>query len=103
LEVVVPEVATGVEQDGDVAGLWIDSGQVGPLLSVAAGTTQRSILRIVCVRVLRRDDVIEMKAGFVACLGQVTVLTPVSGAVSDELSQGGVGHGSGGEVSNSRR
>ena len=89
---LVPIVATRVEErrHGIIQG--IDSGEIRSLVKVAAVTGEGEILDVGRAAVLLRSNVFDMKHRVNAELGQMAVLTTIHRTITNESSESDLVH-----------
>lgn len=87
-EVFRPVVSAWMEQTNNLAGVWIDPSDVGPLETIAMDASKREILVIRCAAMLTGDDVIDLERGGVELGRQLAVFASGIGSLpspTDEL------------------
>ena len=87
-EVFRPVVSAWMEQTNNLAGVWIDPCDVGPLETIAMDASKREILVIRCAAMLTGDDVIDLERGRVELGRQLAVFASGIGSLpspADEL------------------
>ena len=87
-EVFRPVVSAWMEQTNNLAGVWIDPSDVGPLETIAMDASKREILVIRCAAMLPGDNVIDLERGGVELGRQLAVFAPGIGSLpspADEL------------------
>ena len=66
VEMIQPFILAWMEQWNERQCEGIDTGQIGAFFAIALGAAQRQIFRVVVVKMLRRNNVIDVERGFVA-------------------------------------
>jgi hypothetical protein len=89
VEVPFPVLSARMEEQRDIAGQWIPTSQVWSLLEVAVVATPTAVRGAVATPMLLRDDVLDMEGcRHCSAIGKMAILAPLTGPVSNELSQG---------------
>lgn len=88
-KVVLPKVLARIEHGKFQPGFYIHHRLSRPLAQRAGDTGKRKIFQRRRATSGLRDDVINVKAGFLGKLGQGAVFTPVSGTINNRLPQEG--------------
>ena len=91
-EVFPPWVMSRMKQVLDTPGQKIYPTQVGALTQIAAMACQCEILDVICAAVLTGNDMLNMVQEFAVVLMEPTILTPLSGPLSNEAPGSSVGH-----------
>ena len=84
---LVPVVATRVEEHRHGIVQRIDPGQIWPLVQVAAVAGEGEVVDVGRAAVLLRSNVFDMKHRVNAELGQMAILATVRGAFANELPE----------------
>ena len=87
---VRPDVAPGMEERDDVSTLGVDTGEVWPLVEVAAVAGQGEIRRVVWASVLLRHDVLDVMREPALFLAEQAVLVAILRSLADELPSGSI-------------
>lgn len=89
-EVISPAVPSRMVQTNDVAGLRIDTTQIGSLLQIAPQACQSEIAAIVYTTVLLRNNVLNVMGEFAFGLMQKAILATVVRSFPHQLPSAGI-------------
>lgn len=90
---IVPIIATRVEQADHLLGLGIDTCDVRPFVGITPITTQTEIVGLRSATMLTGDDVIDGKRKErILILLNKTVFAAVTRTLADEIPQSGIHH-----------
>jgi hypothetical protein len=81
-KVVIPSVATRVEEPSALASQWIDPGQVRTLVVIISEASQCQVSECCLTAVLFRNDVIDFEGNDIELLRHSAVLAPKACAAS---------------------
>jgi hypothetical protein len=87
-EVLVPNIAPGMEKADNLAALGVNARQIRTFEVVAVKTGECQILGLGRAPVRLGDDVIKLEWRAHKCFGDQAIFTAVAGALADELLKG---------------
>ena len=86
-KMMVPMVATGIEEWHDFRGQGIDARQVGAFSRITAVTGERQIVGFVGSEMLLGDNVLDVVCQLAVLLSKQAVLTTIVRAAPDEVAR----------------
>jgi hypothetical protein len=89
-KVLHPQVTSRVKQWRHLARHWVNTGEIGAFLEVAAMACQRQVVNVIAPAMLLGDNMLDVVRQLAVHLTQQTILATVFCAAPDQVPRSGI-------------